>query len=83
MSCAATLGPVLREVLRAESWQEREAALMAAYRIVEETHNRLEITPPVELEIVQMCGRPFKVRFGDFPGALAAQIEDPEVRRIF
>jgi hypothetical protein len=83
LSCATTLAPVLREVLRAESWQEREAALMAAYRIVEDTHNQLAITPPVELGIERMCGRPFKVVWGDFPGALAEQIEDPEVRRIF
>jgi hypothetical protein len=77
------LGPILREVLRAETWQAREEALMAAYRLVGEVHNRLEITAPVELGIEQMCGRPFKVVWGDFPGALAAEIRDPEVRRIF
>ena len=27
-------------------------------------------------------GRPFKVVWGDFPGALVAEIKDPEVRRI-
>ena len=63
-------------------WQEREEALMAAYRAVAESHNRLEITPPVELGMEQMCGRPFKVVWGDFPGALAAEIKDPEVRRV-
>jgi hypothetical protein len=68
--------------MRAESWEAREAALMTAYRIVGETHNRLKVTPPVELGIEQMCGRPFKVVWGDFLGALTAQLEDPEVRRI-
>ncbi|WP_405067385.1 DUF4037 domain-containing protein [Kribbella sp. NBC_01510] len=82
LSCGSTMEPVLRDVLRAESWQEREQALMAAYRLVGEFHNRLEITAPVELGIEQMCGRPFKVVWGDFPGALAAEIQDPEVRRI-
>jgi hypothetical protein len=82
LSCGPSVGPVLRDVLRAETWQEREEALMAAYRLVGESHNRLEITPPVELGIEQMCGRPFKVVWGDFPGALAAEIQDPEVRRI-
>ena len=82
LSCATTLAPVLREVMLAESWEAREAALMTAYRIVGETHNRLKITPPVELSIEQMCGRPFKVVWGDFLGALTAQLEDPEVRRI-
>ncbi|TCC63028.1 DUF4037 domain-containing protein [Kribbella pittospori] len=82
LSCGPTVGPLLRDVLRAETWQEREAALMAAYRPICELHNRLEITPPVELGVEQMCGRPFKVVWGDFPGALAAGIEDPEVKRI-
>ena len=82
LSCGSTMEPVLRDVLRAETWQEREQALMAAYRLVGELHNRLEITAPVELGIEQMCGRPFKVVWGDFPGALAAEIQDPEVRRI-
>ena len=45
-------------------------------------HNRREITAPVELGIEQMWGRPFTVLWGDFPGALAATIQDPEVRRV-
>jgi len=82
LSCATELAPILRDVLRAESWEEREAGLMAAYGVVEQLHNRLEITPPVELGVERMCGRPFKVLWGDFPGALMTQIEEPEVRRI-
>jgi hypothetical protein len=76
------LTPILRKVLRAETWQQREVALMAAYAAVAQVHNRLEITPPVELRVEQLCGRPFKVIWGDFPDALAARLEDPEVRRI-
>lgn len=82
LSCGPSIGPVLREVLRAETWQEREEALMAANQGVAELHNRLEITAPVELGVEQMCGRPFKVVWGDFPGALVAGIEDPAMRRI-
>ena len=82
LSCGPSMEPVLRDVLRAETWQEREQALMAVYRLVGELHNRLEITAPLELGIERMCGRPFKVVWGDFPGALAAEIQDPEVRRI-
>jgi hypothetical protein len=82
LSCGPSVGPILRDVLRAETWQEREERLMAAYRLLGELHNRLQITAPVELGIEQMCGRPFKVVWGDFPGALAAEIQDPEVRRI-
>jgi hypothetical protein len=82
LSCGPSVGPLLREVQRAETWHEREAALMAAYRAVAGVHNGLDITPPVELGIEQMCGRPFKVVWGDFPGALAAEIQDPEARRV-
>ncbi|MGZ0153222.1 DUF4037 domain-containing protein [Kribbella sp. WER1] len=83
LSCGPTLEPLLREVLRADSWQRREEALMAAYTVVAELHNRLGITEPVELGVEQMCGRPFKVVWGDFIGRLTAQISDPAVLRIF
>ncbi|MEU4192193.1 DUF4037 domain-containing protein [Kribbella sp. NPDC026611] len=82
LSCGPAMAPVLREVLRAETWQEREEALMAAYRAVGDLHNRLGVTAPIELGVEQLCGRPFKVVWGDFIGALSAGIQDPEVRRI-
>jgi hypothetical protein len=82
LSCGAELVPILRTVQRAESWLEREEALMAAYEAVASIHNGLGITPPVATEVEQMWGRPFKVVWGDFPGALAAQIQDPVVQRI-
>jgi hypothetical protein len=82
LSCGAELEPILRGVLRAETWQEREKALMGAYRAVGELHNRLELTEPVELGVVQLCDRPFTVVWGDFPEALAERIQDAEVRRI-
>ncbi|NIK58750.1 DUF4037 domain-containing protein [Kribbella shirazensis] len=82
LSCGPTLIPLLQDVLRASTWQQREEALMAAYRAVGELHNRLRITAPVELGIERMWDRPFQVVWGDFPGALSAAIQDPVVRRI-
>lgn len=82
LACAEELTPLFAKVLRTESWQEREDALMAAYAGVADLHNRLEITAPVTTGVEQLWGRPFKVVWGDFPGALVAQINDPEVRRI-
>jgi hypothetical protein len=82
LPCGPTIEPLLRNVLQAQDWTEREEALAAAYRAVGELHNRRAITPPVELGVEQLWGRPFKVVWGDFPGALAEQIQDPEVRRI-
>jgi hypothetical protein len=82
LSCGPELVPLLREVGRAETWQRREEALMAAYRVVGDLHNRLGVTEPVELAVEQMCGRPFKVLWGDFIGALFGNIQDPAVLRI-
>ncbi len=82
LSCGPSVGPLLHDVLRASDWSHRELALMAAYQAVGELHNGLEITAPVELGVEQMWGRPFKVIWGDFPGALSAEIQDSGVRRI-
>ncbi|WP_432876318.1 DUF4037 domain-containing protein [Kribbella sp. CA-245084] len=82
LSCGPTIGPLLRDVLRTTSWQEREEALGAAYRAVGELHNRLGITEPIELGVERMVGRPFKVVWGDFIGVLTADIQDPDVRRL-
>ncbi|MEI8409976.1 MULTISPECIES: DUF4037 domain-containing protein [unclassified Kribbella] len=82
LACAAELSPLFWKVLRAESWQEREEALMAAYSGVAGVHNALRITAPVTVGVEQLWDRPFKVVWGDFPGALVAEIKDPEVRRI-
>jgi hypothetical protein len=82
LACAEELSPLFGNVLRTESWQEREEALMAAYAGVAGVHNRLRITAPVTTGVEQLWGRPFTVVWGDFPGALLAEIKDPEVRRI-
>ena len=68
--------------MRAETWQSREEALLAAYEKLAVMHNALQITDPVSLEVVQMWNRPFKVAWADFPGLLHAEIQDPVVLRI-
>lgn len=69
-------------VVRAETWQRREEALLAAYEKLAVLHNGLGITEPVATEVAQMWGRPFKVAWADFPGLLHAEIEDPDVLGI-
>jgi hypothetical protein len=82
LACAAELSPLLWQALRAETWSEREKALTAAYERVAAMHNALQITEPVPTQAHQMWNRPFKVLWGDFPGALCAQIKDPAMKRI-
>jgi Domain of unknown function (DUF4037) len=82
LACGAELSPILWSALRAQTWVDRESALLEAYEAVAAMHNALHITGPVSTEVQQMWDRPFKVLWGDFPGALHAQIRDPAVQRI-
>lgn len=82
LDCAAELSPILWKVLRAEIWKDRETSLMAAYEKLAAMHNALGITDPVATEVHQLWGRPFKVVWGDFPGALRARIHDPAVEQL-
>ncbi len=84
LECAATLEPRLRGALRAETWQEREASLSAAYESVAAMHNALGITRPLPAQVAPFFDRPFKVIHlgGEFAGALRECIQDPAVLRI-
>jgi hypothetical protein len=82
LPCGPDLAPTLWNVVRAETWQSREEALLAAYEKLAVMHNALELTDPVVTEVVQMWNRPFKVAWADFPGLLRAEIQDPAVQGI-
>lgn len=84
LPCAATLEPLLRQVQRAETWQEREAALVPAYEAVAALHDALGVTPPLSARATSFHNRPFRVIAleGNFADALCGQIQNPEVRRI-
>lgn len=82
LACGPTLTPILSDVVKADTWQTREAALMIAYDELATMHNALQLTAPVTTETEQMWDRPFKVVWADFPGLLKAQIQDPTVQRI-
>ncbi|MET9018446.1 DUF4037 domain-containing protein [Actinopolymorpha sp. NPDC004070] len=82
LACGAELTPVLSRALHAGTWLEREESLAVAYEKLAAMHNALGVTEPVATEVHQLWNRPFKVVWGDFPGALRAQIGDPAVERI-
>jgi len=83
LQCAASLTPILHEVMSAPDWQAREAALGSAYLYVGAMHNELDVTKPVEPRLAPFFGRPYQVphamRFAD---ALHAAIESPAVRAV-
>ena len=76
------LSATLWTVVRARTWPTRESGLLAAYETLAAMHNALEITDPVSIEVEQLWNRPFEVAWGDFPGLLRAQIQDPAVLTI-
>jgi hypothetical protein len=82
LGCGPDLAPTLWNVVRAETWQAREEALLAAYEKVAALHNSLELTEPVVMQHVQMWDRPFRVAWGDVPDLLRAKIRDPAVLSI-
>jgi hypothetical protein len=79
---AERLSPPLKTALHAPTWQEREDALGNSYEIVADAFNDLEVVPRLTLEPVRMWGRPFTVRWADFPGALSESLKDPQVRDV-
>lgn len=82
LDCGPEIAPLLWQVVRAETWQARQRALLACYRKVGAIHNALAITPPVAIEEEGLWGRPFTIAWGDFPGALRDAISDPAVTAI-
>jgi hypothetical protein len=79
---AGDLMPAMERSLRADTWPEREDALLAAYAAVAARHDALDMTDPVPTQVERMWDRPFRVLWGDFPGALLARITDPAVLRL-
>ncbi len=80
---ALDLAPLLREVLLARDWKEREEYLSKAYERVAHLHNQLRITEPLETHVSRYYERPYLViHGGSYVEAIMAQIQDPTVKNI-
>jgi len=80
---ALDLAPLLREVLLAHNWKEREEYLSKAYERVAYLHNQLGITEPLATNVSHYYGRPYLVIYGErYVDAIMAQIQDPAVKNI-
>ena len=80
LDCAATLSPILQQVLSADSWEKRQDHLSAAYEFVAQMHNDLDITAPLSVEVSSFHNRPFLViHAGRFEEAIRAEIRSEEV----
>ncbi len=84
LKCAGDLSPVFKQVLTAETWQEREKFLSKAYEYVAAIHNQLKITEPLPARVDKFFTRPFSVihLHGNFAAEICKGITDPAVKRI-
>ncbi len=84
LKCAEELSPMLRRVLLAQTWEDRQKGLAVAYECVARMHNGLGITEPLATKISTFFGRPFLViqLAGGFANAIRERITDESVKRI-
>ena len=83
LECAAKLTPLLRELVAAETWPERQDAYAAAAEIVARRQNDVALADPVDPRPRLFHTRPFWVLDADrVAAALVAAVTDPDVRRL-
>lgn len=77
------IGDVLVQVLASETYESREAALVAAVEALARRHNALGLTAPVDATVRLFHERPFKVLgSGRFVDACFACVTDPWLRSL-
>jgi hypothetical protein len=75
------LGPPLEAALAADTYEEREAALVAALETLARLHNAVGVTQPVEATSRSFYDRPFRVLgSGRFVTACLEQVSDERLR---
>jgi hypothetical protein len=83
LGCGPVLEPLLREVLRAEFWPERQDAYAGAAEALLRQQNELGLTDPLPARASLFWDRPFWVIRGErVAAALVDRIADPAVRRL-
>ena len=83
LACSPKLFPILQDVMKAESWRERERHLSSAYELVAEMHNALGITKALDTKVTPFFSRPYKVIHSErFADEIQKAISDPDLRKI-
>jgi hypothetical protein len=83
LDAAATLQPVLLDVLAARDYDTREEALVAAVEELARRHNALEVTAPVDATARLFHSRPFRVLASSrFVDACLERVHDPWLRSL-
>jgi hypothetical protein len=83
LDAAATLQPVLLDVLAARDYDTREEALVAAVEELARRHNALEVTAPVDATARLFHSRPFRVLGSSrFVDACLERVHEPWLRSL-
>jgi hypothetical protein len=83
LTVASELNPLLRRVLLASDWREREGYLTQAYQMIARRHNLLQITDPLPEKTTWFHGRAYLVIHAEeFADAIQNAIQDDQVRSL-
>ncbi len=83
LTLAPVVTPIFQSVLDSQTWETREDRLTQAYLLMTETHNKLNLTAEIPVEVNNFHNRPFLVPpSGSIVEALLESITDPDVRAL-
>jgi hypothetical protein len=83
LDCASELTPIFHRIFNAQTWQEREQQLSAAYLNLMERQNALDLMEPIEPKISSFYNRPYQVPWsGRFAEALQGAIQSEAVKKL-
>jgi hypothetical protein len=83
LTVARDLSPMLKKVLLANDWPERERQLASVYEFIAVRHNNLGITEPLDAKAAKFYERPFIVIGGGrFAEAICEKISDPAMKQV-
>jgi len=81
--CSRELSPILRRIMLAPNWREREGYLCQAYQILIQRHNQLGFTNPITEKASWFHDRPYLViQAGLIAKAIEDAIVDERVRSL-
>ncbi len=83
LTVARDLMPILKKVLFANAWTERERQLARVYEFIAVQHNNLGITGPLNAKAENFYERPFIIIGGGrFAEAICEKISDPAMKQL-
>ncbi len=83
LGCAEALTPILRDIQTGAGYQVREQRLCAAYEMLNQQHNALQLTAPIQPAVKPFHKRGFMVSQGwRYSAALTDAIDDENVKGI-